>query len=106
MSGNGNNFSAIVFTRVIKSLNISADDDLSPEKIVKYCNEALQVIAADEVLHRATRILNTIANSVKCTLKIYLKKRKNLAFELPEELKVLDLKDETHGDANWQKVKE
>ena len=98
--------SAIVSTRVIKSLDISADDVLSPEKIVKYCDEALQVIAADEELHRATRIFNTIAISVKCTLKIYLKKRKNLAFELPEELKDLDFKDEEHGDANWHKVKE
>ena len=29
-----------------------------------------------------------------------------MAFELPEELKDLDFKDEKHGDANWQKVKE
>ena len=101
-----NSVSAIVSTRVIQSLEFSDDDALSPEKIVKYCDQALQVIAADEELHRATRILNTIANSVKRTLKIYLKKRKNMAFELPEELKDLDLKDETHGDANWQKVKE
>ena len=96
--------SAIVSTRVIKSLDISADDVLSPEKIVKYCDEALQVIAADEELHRATRIFKTITNSVKRTLKIYLKKRKSMAFELPEELKDLDFKDEKHGDANWQKA--
>ena len=78
-----NSVSAIVSTRVIKQLQFSDDDALSPEKIVRYCDEALQQIAADEELHRATRILNTIANSVKRTLKIYLKNRKNLAFELP-----------------------
>ena len=29
-----------------------------------------------------------------------------MAFELPEDPKDLDLKDETHGDANWKRVKE
>ena len=52
-------------------------------------------------MHRATRILNTVANSVKHTLKIYLNKRKNLAFELPP-----DLKDKKNGDDNWKKIKE
>ena len=75
---------------VITSLDISADNDLSPEKIAKYCNGALQVIAADEELHCVTQIFSTITISVKCTLKIYLKKCKNMVFELPEELKDLD----------------
>ena len=79
-----NNFSAIVSTRAIKSLDISDDDELSPEKIVKYCDEALQVAESDEDLHKCTRIFNTTANSVKRTLKIFLKKRKNLVFELPK----------------------
>ena len=68
--------------------------------------QALQQIAADEDLHRATRILNTIANSVKHTLKIYLKKHKSMVFELPDELKDLDLKDEKNGEANWKRIKE
>ena len=101
-----NSVSAIVSMRIIKHLQFSDDDALSPEKIVRYCDEALQQIAADEELHRATRILNTIANSVKRTLKIYLKNRKTLAFELPPELRDLDLKDEKNGDANWKKIKD
>jgi len=101
-----NSLSAIVSTRVIQSLEFSDDDALSPEMIVKYCDQALQQIAADEELHRATRILNTMANSVKRTLKIFLKKRKNLEFELPPELKDLDLKDKKNGDDNWKKIKE
>ena len=101
-----NSLSAIVSTCVIQSLEFSDDDALSPEKIVKYCDQALQVIAADEELHRATRILNTMANSVKRTLRIFLNKRKNLAFELPPELRDLDLKDKKNGDDNWKKIKE
>jgi hypothetical protein len=101
-----NSLSAIVSTRVIQSLEFSDDDALSPEMIVKYCDQALQQIAADEELHRATRILNTMANSVKRTLRIFLNKRKNLAFELPPELRDLDLKDKKNGDDNWKKIKE
>ena len=44
--------------------------------------------------------------AVKRTLKIYLKKRKNLVFELPVELRDLDLKDKKNGDDNWKKIKE
>ena len=97
-----NSVSAIVSTRVISRLEFSDDDAMSPEMIVKYCDQALQQIAADEELHRATRILNTMANSVKRTLRIFLKKRKSMVFELPEELKDLDIKD----DDNWKKIKE
>ena len=97
-----NSLSTIVSTCVIQSLEFSDDDALSPEKIIKFCDQALQQIAADEELHHATRILSTAANSVKHTLRIYLKKCKSMVFELPEELKDLDIKD----DDNWKKIKE
>ena len=50
-----NNFSAIVSTQLIKPLDVSEGDDLSPEQIVKYCDEALQVAESNEELHGATR---------------------------------------------------
>ena len=77
MAGNSN-FSAIVATHLIKSLDISEGDDLSPEKIVKYCDAAFQVAESNEELHRATRIFNTISNSAKRTLKIFRKKRRSM----------------------------
>ena len=104
MTGNSN-FSAPVSTQAIKTLEISDGDDLSPEKILEYCDEVLQVAETNEELHRATRIFDMISNSAKRTLKIYLKKRKKMVFEYPEDLD-LDFKDETNGIANWKKVKE
>ena len=72
MNGSSSNYTALVSTQVIRTLELTDDDELSLEQIVKYCDDALQVAEANEELHRATRIFNTIINAVKRTLKIYL----------------------------------
>ena len=102
MSPSATNYTALVSTQVIRKLELAEDFSISPEQIVKYCDDALQVAEANEELHRATRIFNTMTSAVKRTLKIYLKKRKNMVFELPEDLKDLDLTD----DDNWKKVQD
>ena len=100
------NFSAFVSTQVIKAPNVPEGDGLSPEKTVKYCDVALQVAESNEELHQATRIFNIVFNSATRTLKIHLKKRRSMAFEYPEDLKDLDLKDATNGDTNRKRLKE
>ena len=101
MSPSATNCTAVVSTQVIKKLELAEDFSISPEQIVKYCDDALQVAKANEELHTATRIFDTMTSAVKRTLKICLKKRKNMAFKLPDNLKDLDLAD----DDNWKKVR-
>ena len=76
---------------VIKSLEISKGNELSPRGMVKYFNQALQVDDANKELHKATHIFNTITNAVKCTLKIYLKCKKNMVFKYPTKFNVISL---------------
>ena len=99
MIGSSKLYYSVVSTQVIKTLELTDDHELSPNQIVKYCDEALQVAEANEELHRATRIFNTNTNAVKRTLKIYLSKCKKMVFELPSEIS-LDFTDETDGAAN------
>ena len=43
MNDSSSNYTTIVSTQVIKALELTDDNELSPKQIVKYCDEALEL---------------------------------------------------------------
>ena len=91
-----------ISTQIIRKLELAENLSISPGQTAKNCDDALQVAEADEELHRATQIFKTITNTAKCTLKIYLTKRKRTVFELPDNLKDPDVSDTD----NWKQAQD